>query len=66
MNKLLKKDSSAYLRQRKNDNARKMKFLDKMTAEQREIKRVKDRTYYQKKKAEKKVKPIAQMTEQEK
>jgi hypothetical protein len=37
-----------------------------MTAEQREIKRVKDRTYYQKKKAEKKVKPIAQMTEQEK
>ncbi|KAH0815919.1 hypothetical protein GEV33_006872 [Tenebrio molitor] len=37
-----------------------------MTAEQREIKRVKDKTYYQKKKAEKKVKPIAQMTEQEK
>lgn len=52
--KQLKKDSSAYLRQREKANARKRKFLDKMTPEQREIKRAKDRAYYQKKKQKRK------------
>lgn len=64
--KKLKKDSAAYLRQREKANARKRKFLDKMTDEQRELKRAKDREYYKKKKAEKKVKNIADMTEREK
>lgn len=64
--KQLKKNSAAYLRQREHANARNRKFLDKMTDEQREIKRAKDRAYYQKKKAEKKVKNIAEMTEREK
>lgn len=64
--KKLKKDSAAYLRQREKANARKRKFLDRMTEEQREIKRAKDREYYKKKKAEKKVKNIANMTNREK
>lgn len=64
--KKLKKDSASYLRQREKANARKRKFLDKLTEEQREIKRAKDREYYKKKKAEKKVKTIADMTEREK
>lgn len=64
--KKLKKDSAAYLRQREKANARKRKFLDKMTEEQKEIKRAKDREYYRKKKAEKKVKKITDMTEREK
>lgn len=63
--KKLKKDSAAYLRQREKANARKRKFLDKMSEEQREIKRAKDREYYKKKKAEKKVKRVADMTERE-
>lgn len=33
--KQVKKNSSAYLRQREKDNARKRKFLDKMTEEER-------------------------------
>lgn len=37
-----------------------------MTAEQREIKRAKDREYYQKKKAKKKVTKVSDMTEREK
>lgn len=64
--KQVKKNSSAYLRQREKANARKRKFLNKMTEEEREIKRAKDRAYYQKKKAEKKVKNIDEMTEREK
>ncbi|CAH1987621.1 unnamed protein product [Acanthoscelides obtectus] len=64
--KQLKKNSSAYLRQREKANARKKKFLDKMTEEEIEIKRAKDRAYYRKKKAEKKVKNISEMTEREK
>ncbi|CAH1970101.1 unnamed protein product [Acanthoscelides obtectus] len=64
--KQLKKNSSAYLRQGEKANARKKKFLDKMTEEEIEIKRAKDRAYYRKKKAEKKVKNIAEMTEREK
>lgn len=47
--KKLKKDSAAYLRQREKANARKRKFLDKMTEDQKEIKRAKDREYYKKK-----------------
>lgn len=64
--KKLKKDSAAYLRQRENANARKRKFLDKMTEQQKEIKRAKDREYYKKKKAENKVKKITDMTDREK
>ncbi|XP_045768056.1 uncharacterized protein LOC123869252 [Maniola jurtina] len=63
--KQLKKNTSAYLHQREKANARKRKFLDKMTDEEREIKRAKDRAYYQQKKAEKKVKNIAQVTQRE-
>lgn len=64
--KQVKKNSSAYLQQREKANARKRKFLDKMTEEEREFKRAKDREYYQKKKAEKKVKNVGEMTEREK
>ncbi|CAG9782469.1 unnamed protein product [Diatraea saccharalis] len=64
--KQLKKDSAAYLRQREKANARKRKFLDKMTEQQKEIKRAKDREYYKKKKEENKVKKISDMTEREK
>lgn len=56
--KRLKKDSSAYLRQREKANARKRKFLDRMTDEQREIKRAKDRAYYQKKKQKRKLRTL--------
>lgn len=41
--KALKRDSVAYLRHREKANARKRNFLDKMTEEQREIKRAKDK-----------------------
>lgn len=64
--KQVKKDSAAYLRQREKANARKRKFLAKMTEEQKEIKRAKDREYYEKKKLENKVKKITDMTEREK
>lgn len=64
--KTFKKNSSAYLKYREKANARKRNFLDKMTEEQREIKRAKDRETYQKKKAENKVKKITDMTEREK
>ena len=50
--KKLKKDSAAYSRQREKANARKRKFLDKMTEDQKEIKRAKDREYYKKKSRE--------------
>lgn len=53
------------MRRKELANARKRKFLDKMTNEQRAIKRAKDRAYYQKKKTEKKVKIITKMTERE-
>lgn len=43
--KQVKKNSSAYLPLREKANARKRKFLDKMTEEEREIKRAKDRAY---------------------
>ncbi|KAG6443763.1 uncharacterized protein LOC115456138 [Manduca sexta] len=64
--KRLKQDSVAYKRHREKANARKRKFLDNMTPEQKEMKRLKDREYYQRKKAEKKVKTISDMTEREK
>ncbi|CAH2020194.1 unnamed protein product [Acanthoscelides obtectus] len=54
--KRLKQKSIAYKRHRENANARKSKFLDNMTPEQKEMKRLKDREYNQRKKAEKKVK----------
>lgn len=63
---LTKKYSAAYLRQREKANAKKRMFLDKMTVEQREIKRAKNRAYFKKKKAENKVKNITEMTEREK
>lgn len=64
--KELDKESSSYLLQREKANARKRKFLDKMTAEQRELKKAKDREYYWKHKEHNKVKKIINMTEQEK
>lgn len=51
--KQIKKNSTAYLRQREKANARKRKFLDKMTEEEKEIKRAKGREYYHKKKNKK-------------
>ena len=48
--KRLKQNSIAYKRHRENANARKRKFLNKMTPEQKEMKRLKDREYYQRKK----------------
>lgn len=62
----IKQDSPTYLTQRQKANARKRRFLDKMTDEQKEIKRCKDRAYYRKKKAEGNSKSITQLTEQEK
>ncbi|VEN46256.1 unnamed protein product [Callosobruchus maculatus] len=64
--KMLQKNNAAYLRQREKANARKRKFLDKMTEEEKEMKRAKDREYYKKKKEERKVKKVADMTEREK
>ncbi|XP_063363882.1 uncharacterized protein LOC134652649 [Cydia amplana] len=61
-----KQDSTAYKKHREKANARKRKFLDKMTPEQREVKRLKDREYYQRKKAENKVKTVSDMTERQK
>ncbi|KAL3282625.1 hypothetical protein HHI36_005800 [Cryptolaemus montrouzieri] len=52
--KRLKQDSIAYKRHRVKANARKRKFLNRMTPEQKETERLKDREYYQKKKAENK------------
>ncbi|CAH0673870.1 unnamed protein product [Spodoptera exigua] len=48
--KKLDKSSPAYIRQRQIANARKRVYLDKLTPEQREIKKAKDREYYYKKK----------------
>ncbi|CAG9135117.1 unnamed protein product [Plutella xylostella] len=64
--KRLKEDSIAYKKYREKANARKRKFLDKMTPEQKEMKRLKDREYYQRKKAENKVKTVNDMTERQK
>lgn len=61
--KKINRNSAAYLRQRKKANARKCKFLNKMTPEQREMKREKDKEYYQRKKAEKKTKSLSEMFE---
>lgn len=61
-----KQDSIAYKKHREKANARKRKFLDKMTPEQREMKILKDREYYQRKKAENKVKTVSDMTERQK
>ena len=47
-------------------NARKRKFLLNMTPEQKAKKQVKDRAYYNKMKAENKVKSIIEMSEKEK
>lgn len=55
----------AYFRQREKANVRKRKFLDKMTDDQKEIKRARNRTYYKKKKTEKHVKKKAEITERE-
>ena len=41
--KKINRNSAVYLRQRKKANARKRKFLNKMTPEQREMKRAKDK-----------------------
>ncbi|KAF5283695.1 hypothetical protein FQA39_LY17243 [Lamprigera yunnana] len=59
-------DSADYLRQREKANAKKRNCLDKMTEQQIEIKRAKDRECYKKKKAENKVKKISDMAEREK
>ncbi|CAH2979297.1 unnamed protein product [Chilo suppressalis] len=64
--KQIKKNSTAYLCQREKANGKKRKFLDNMTEEEKHIKRAKGRKYYHKKKQEKKVKNIAEMTEREK
>lgn len=58
----MKKYSAAYLHQSEKTNARKGKFLDKMTSEKREIKRAKYNEYYQKKKKQ----SIVDMSEREK
>lgn len=47
-------------------NARKRKFLLNMTPEQKAKKQVKDRAYYNKMKADNKVKSITEMSEKEK
>lgn len=54
--KRLKEDSIAYKKHHGKANARKRKFLNKMTLKQIEMKRLKDREYYQRKKAENDVK----------
>ena len=64
--KNINKNSAAYIKQRQKANARKRKYLDNLTLEQRELKKAKDREYYQKKKAENKIKSIKSMTEREK
>lgn len=64
--KKVNQNSAAYLKQREKENARKRKFLDKMTPEQKEMKKVKDREYYARKKAENKTKTISDMSEREK
>ncbi|KAJ8705677.1 hypothetical protein PYW08_012723 [Mythimna loreyi] len=63
--KKLEKNSIAYLREREKANARKKRFLDKMTDEEKELKRAKDRAYHHRKKADKNRK-IAVMSEEEK
>lgn len=64
--KIINKNSAAYIKQRQKANARKRKYLDNLTKEQRELKKAKDREYYQKKKAANKIKFINDMTEREK
>lgn len=61
--KRLNRDSPTYLRHRELANARKRRFLDNMTEEEKILKRAKDREYYKKKKAENKIKKIADLTE---
>ncbi|KAG6441738.1 hypothetical protein O3G_MSEX002009 [Manduca sexta] len=60
------KNNLDYLRRRIKANARKKRFLDKMTDEQKAIKRAKDREYYHKKKTENKPRKITEFTEREK
>lgn len=64
--KWLKQGSIAYKGYCEKDNAKKRNFLNKMTPEQKEMKRLKDREYYQRKKAENKVKTVGDMTKREK
>lgn len=64
--KNINKNSAAYIKQRQKANARKRKYLDNLTTEQRLLKKAKDREYYQKKKAANKTKRIEDMTEREK
>lgn len=64
--KKLDKYSACYLRQREKANARKRKFMEKMTPEDKEKKRAKDRQYYQNKKAERTTKVKRNMSEHEK
>lgn len=52
--KKIKENSAAYIKQKEKAKARKRKFLEKMTPEQRELKRAKDREYYHKKKLKRK------------
>ena len=61
-----KQDSIAYKIHREKANARKSKFLDKMTPEHKEMKRLKDREYCHRKKNENKVKTVSDMTESQK
>lgn len=44
--KNINKNSQAYIKQRQKANARKRKYLDNLTLEQRELKKAKDREYY--------------------
>ncbi|KAL3287881.1 hypothetical protein HHI36_002339 [Cryptolaemus montrouzieri] len=64
--KRLKQNSIAHKRHGVKVNARKHKFLNKMTPEQKEMKISKDREYYQRKKAKNKVETASDMTEREK
>lgn len=57
--------SLTYIRHRERANARKQRFLQNLTPEQRELKKAKDREYYHKKKAFKKRKSIKDMSEEE-
>lgn len=57
---------AAYIRKKENARARKRRFVDKMTQEQKEKKRAKDREYYYRKKAEKKIESTSEMTERDK
>lgn len=62
----INRNSAAYIKQLEKANARKRKFMNKMTPEQREIKKAIDREYYQRKKTERKIKSINDMSERQK